>query len=212
MKKFSALLVFITLLSLFKPSAAFAAASLTLSPASSTKSVNDTFSVDIVLDTGGDPVGGATAILTYDTTKLQVQGSTLTPGPIFGSSVAPFTNTVDTITGQIRYDSGTLGTPYTGRGTLATMTFRAIAAGTAQVNFVFNPSSTTGTSIVAAASGPTNLLTNVGNGIYTVTSGVVVSQSLPPSGAVENTLMVLAGGVGFLAIGLFLSRKALLNT
>lgn len=186
------------------------AASLSLSPATATQAVGGAFSVDIVLDTGGEAVGGATAILTYDTAKLQVQGSALTVGPIFGAGIAPFTNTIDATTGTIRYDSGTLGTAYTGRGTLATISFRALAAGTAQVNFTFNPGATTGTSLVAAASGPTNLLTTVNNGTYTITAGGTGS-TLPPTGAVENTLAVLAAGIAFLGMGIFLVRKAVIG-
>lgn len=201
-------LIFITVINFIRPVPAYAAASLSLSPASSTKAVGNTFSVDIVVDTGGDAIGGVTAILTYDTTRLQAQSTALTPGPIFGTSVSPFTNSIDATTGQIRYDSGTLGTAYTGRGTLATMTFRAIAVGTAQVNFTFNPSSTTGTSLVAAATGPTNLLTTVNNGTYTITS-TGTGGTLPPTGAVENTLLLLAGGIVFLTMGLFLAKKAL---
>lgn len=202
------LICLISLIGLIWPRVAYAAASLSLSPATGIQAVGSAFSVDIILDTGGDAVGGATAILTYDTTKLQVQGSALTVGSIFGSGIAPFTNTVDATTGQIRYDSGTLGTAYTGRGTLATISFRALAAGTAVVSFTFNPSATTGTSLVAAASGPTNLLTTVNNGTYTITSGTTTTY-LPPTGAVESTLLLLAGGTLFLTIGLFLAKKAL---
>lgn len=200
----------ICLISLIWPMPAFAAASLSLSPASATKSVGTTFNVDIIVDTGGDATGGVTAILTYDTTKLSVSGSALTPGPIFGSSVAPFTNTVDATTGQIRYDSGTLGTPYTGRGTLATITFRTVAAGSAAVNFVYNPSSTTGTSLVAASTGPTSLLSTVNNGIYTITSGAVTTTLLP-TGAVENTIAMVLGGLVFVIVGIYLGRKAFLQ-
>lgn len=189
------------------PSKAYAAATLSLSPASGTKAVGTVFSVDIVVDTGGDAAGGVTAILTYDTTKLQVQGSSLTSGPIFGSGVTPFTNTVDSATGQIRYDSGTLGTAYTGRGTLATISFKALSVGSAQVNFVYNPSSTTGTSLVAASTGPTNLLSTVNNGVYTVTSGTTKTTTLLPTGAVENTLAVLGGGLAFVTLGVFLAKK-----
>jgi len=206
----SALLLFFLFI---LPTGVLAASTLSLSPAAATKAVNDTFSVDIVVDTGGDAIGGVTAMLSYDTSKLQVQGSSITPGSIFGSSIAPFTNTVDATTnpGQIRYDSGTLGTPYTGRGTLATITFRAIALGTAGVNFIFNPSATTGTSLVAAASGPTNLLTSVQNGTYTVASGGTTTV-LPATGALENTLIVLGGGLGFLVLGIFLTKKTLLGS
>ncbi len=206
MKKLLLSIIFIAIINFVRPAAAYAAATLSLSPASGTKAVGTAFTADIIVDTGGDAIGGVTAILTYDTARLQVQGTTLTPGPIFGASVAPFTNTVDSTIGQIRYDSGTLGTPYTGRGTLATISFKAIAVGDATVSFVYNPSATTGTSLVAASSGPTSLLSTVNNGVYTVTSGVVTT-TLPPTGAVENTLMILIGGATFLGLGIFFAKK-----
>lgn len=209
MKKLT-LICLIGLIGLIWPGAVYAAASLSLSPATASQAVGSAFSVDIVLDTGGEAAGGVTAILTYDTTKLQVQGAALTPGPIFGSGTVPFTNTVDSSTGTIRYDSGTLGTAYTGRGTLATISFRALAAGTAQVNFTFNPGATTGTSLVAAASGPTNLLTTVNNGTYTTTSGGTTTTLLA-TGAMENTIAVLVAGSIFLGVGFFLARKSIIG-
>ncbi|MCL4390192.1 MAG: cohesin domain-containing protein [Patescibacteria group bacterium] len=207
---FIAVITIIIFITFIKPGKAYAA-TLSLSPASGTQAVGTTFSVDIILDPGSDSIGGASAIVTYDTAKLQVQGSSITPGTIFGSTTAALTNTVDTSTGTIRYDSGSLGTAYTGgRGTLATITFKAISAGTAQVNFTFNTGTTTGTSIVAAASGPNNLLTSVQNGIYTITSGST-GTSLPATGALEDTLMMLAGGMIFLSAGIFLARKTFVH-
>lgn len=198
-------LVFVSLF-LAAPKAAYAAASLSLSPAVATKAIGDTFNVDVVLDTGGDAVSGATAIINYDAAKLQVINNQLLQGTIFNQS--PLTNKVDTTLGQIQYDSGSLGATYTGHGTMATIQFKTIAAGTAAVSFVFDANATADTSLVAAASGPTNLLTTVSSGTYTVTSGAVVpQQNLPPTGAVENTLLAIAGGVIFLGVGFALSRR-----
>lgn len=191
---------------LSKPVTAFAAASLSLSPATATKAVNDTFNVDIILDTGGEAVSGATAILIYDTTKLSITtGSQITAGAIFSN---PLTNTVNASTGEIRFDSGSLGTAYTGRGTMATISFRALAAGNAAVNFTFNPSSTTNTSLVAAASSPTNILTTVNNGVYTIgTTTIPTTPTTPPvTGALENTLMAIGAGVFLMLTGFLLSK------
>ena len=189
MKKLFLTLAFITFINFLTPAKAFAAASLSLSPAAGTYTVGQTFNVDIIINTGGDAVSGATAILTYDTSRLQVTtGSQITAGSIFTN---PLTNTVGG--GTIRFDSGSLGTAYTGTGTMATISFKALAAGTAAVNFTYNPSSTTNTSIVAAASSPTNLLTTVNNGSYTISSGTTPPP--PVTGAVEDTLIALGGGV-----------------
>lgn len=197
---------FMGLVSLMKPVKAFAAASFSLSPATASKVVGNVFTVDIILNTGGDAVSGATAILTYDTTKLQVTtGSSVTPGTIFTNLL---TNTVDASTGTIRVDSGSLGTAYTGIGTMATISFKALAAGSAAVTFTFNPSSTTNTSLVASAASPTNLLTTVNPGTYTITAaGTTTTTTTPPvTGVVENTLMAFGGGLLFILTSFILSK------
>lgn len=214
---FSLVLFSAFLLLLAKPTAAYASASLSLSPATATKNVNDTFAVDIILDTGGDAVSGATALLNFDATQLRVNdddantaGIQIANGPIFNQVLA---NTVDNSAGTIRFDAGGLGgAGYTGHGTMATIHFKALAAGTAQVSFTFDPNSTTDTSQVAAASGPTNLLTTVNNGTYTInTSGSTTTPTtLPSTGALEDTIMLLVGGLGLFAVGFFLARRTLL--
>lgn len=211
-------IVLTALLELVGPGAVFAASTLSLSPASALQNVGDTFNVDIILDTGGDSVSGATAILNYDTARLQVQdgdsaasGVQIKQGSIFNQS--PLTNTVDTSVGKIRYDSGSLGTSYTGRGVMATIQFKAVAAGTAPVTFVFDSQSSIDTSIVAAASGPTNILTQVQDGNYTIGTGSATPAQprpqLPPTGVVENTLAVLGGGLALLVFGVVFGKKAM---
>lgn len=193
------------------------AASLSLSPAATTKNVGDSFKVDIVLDTEGEAVSGATAIINYDKTKLAVvDGDTTAAGVNIkgGPNLSQvLTNTVDATIGQIRYDAGNLGAAYTGRGIIGTITFNANSTGLASVSFVFNPSVTTNTSAVAAASGPTNLLETITDGSYTINAGGTTTDedTLVESGVVEDTLMLLFGGFAFLGSGIFLARKAIFN-
>jgi LPXTG-motif cell wall-anchored protein len=188
------------------------AASMSLSPATLSRYINDEFSVDIVVDPEGQDSSGATAIINYDKDKLQAE--TVTAGTSFTQELE---NSIDPTLGQIRYDAGVLGSTVNTRSTLATIKFKAITAGVAAVNIVFDPNSTTNTSIVAAASGPTNLLTdgNVNNGSYTISatgSGTTRNTgTLPGTGAVEDTLMVLGGGSLLLVLGGFLARKTLLG-
>ncbi|MCL4398001.1 cohesin domain-containing protein [Patescibacteria group bacterium] len=203
--------ILINFINFIKP-ASVLAATLSLSPASGTEAVGSTFTVDIIVDPGTDSISAASAIVDFDSSKLTAL--TVTKGSLFNQD--PLTNTIgtsatDPTKGEIRYDSGSLGTAVTTRGTMATITFRAIAAGSAPVTFVFDPTVTTGTSLVAAASGPTNLLTTVNNAVFTVTAGgtTTTTAPLPPTGAIENTLMMVGGGVFLLIGSLFLKLKFL---
>lgn len=205
MKKIIIFISLIGLISLIRPIKAYAAASLSLSPASASKLIGEVFNVDVVVDTGGDPAAGVSAIVNYDTahlTAVQVTAGTVLAG-------TPLTNTINSSTGTIQYDTGNLSNNFTGRGTVATIQFRALAAGSATVNYVFNPNSTVNSSIVAAAASPTNLLTTVNGGVYTIGSGITPSPTptptpLPRTGAVENTLAVIGGGFLFLIVGLII--------
>lgn len=94
---------------------------------------------------------------------------------------------------------------------MATIRFKAMAAGVAPVTFVFDPNSTIDTSLVAAASGPTNVLTTVQDGNYTINTASQSAQPpvyLPPTGVVEDTLAALAGGFLLVIAGLIVGRKA----
>lgn len=203
-------LVLVMAIRLVFASAVFAA-SMSLSPATLSRDVGDEFTVDIVVDPEGEESSGATALISYDSSKLQAQ--TVTAGTSYTQEL---TNEIDPTAGQIHFDAGVLGTTVTSRTTLATITFKAIAAGVAQVNFTFDPNATTNTSIVASSAvPPTNLLTdgNVNNGSYTIsatgttTSGT--SGTLPNTGVVEDTLMVLGIGGALLVVGGFFVRKTL---
>jgi hypothetical protein len=213
-------LVFVALNTLFlilNSSSPVWAATMSLSPATGSYALGATFTVDIIVDPASDSISAASAIVDFDNAKLTAVS--VAKGAMF--SMDPLTNTIgisttDPTKGEIRYDSGSLGaTGTTTRGTLATITFRTIAAGTAAVTFVFDPTLTTGTSLVAASSGPTNLLTTTSGGSYSIaTSGTTPTTTVmtyPPyvSGVVENTLMAIFGGITLLGAGLFLKFRCL---
>jgi LPXTG-motif cell wall-anchored protein len=217
MKKFFlSFLVFLFLNSLFliRNSAPVYAATMSLSPATGNYALGANFNVDVIVDPATDAISAASAIVDFDKTKLTAVS--VVKGPMF--TMDPLTNTIGTSTdgtkGEIRFDSGSLGaTGTTTRGTLATITFRTIAAGTAAVTFVFDPTLTTGTSLVAAASGPTNLLTTTMGASYTIAaSGVTPTtpvMTYPPyaTGTFENTVAMIAGSLLLLGSGFFLARK-----
>lgn len=216
MKKFLVAIFSLSLFTVISSKSAFAAATLSLSPATATKAVNDTFAVDIVMDTGGEAVTGATAILTFDASKLQVTddnssitGVQVTNGSIFPQLVLP-ENQVDNSAGTIRYDGAVTSqaSAYTGHGTIATIHFTAKATGVTQVTFTYVSGGTTNTSLVTVvnSSGPANILNSVNNGTYTInaTGGTTTT---PVTGALENTIMLLVGGLFLITTGAFLAKK-----
>ncbi len=163
------------------------AATLTLTPSTGTYNVNDTFTVSIVLDTSGAAVDGVDILyLNYNTSLLEVQDSDSgTAGVQIGSGSVlsqVTTNTVDTSTGQITFSkvSGG-GTTYTGSGVLATVEFKALSAGTANLSFNFTSGSTTDTNVASAG---TDLLTAVTGASYGI------------GGATPSTPPASTGGAG----------------
>ena len=159
------------------------AATLSVSPTTQSVVVGDTFMVNILLDTQGTAVDGVDIrYLNYNPSLLQVQdvdankaGTQIAPGTLMSSTLA---NTVDTTQGRVNLSQiiSAGGTKYTGSGVLATITFRAIAAGTANVSFDYTASNTTDSNVAAAG---TDTLTGVTNGSYTVRT-VIISDTTAP--------------------------------
>lgn len=148
-------------------------ATITLSPSSTSVSVNNTFTVSIVLDTGGQNIYGVDINrLNFDPNILQVvdtdeitPGVQIVPGSLMSLTVA---NLVDNIGGSIQFSQIT--TPklvFSGSGTLATITFRTITPGNSNATFDFILNNT----IDANVAGLNNdLLLSVNNGSYVSTS------------------------------------------
>lgn len=154
------------------PQAAVTGVTLALSPSSGSKVINTNFDVNIVLNTNGQSTAGTDAILTYNPLDLQVQdadavtsGVQIKAGTLYASYPA---NTVDATTGKIMF-SGIItpgGVGFTGSGTLATITFKALrTVSSSQVNFVFTLDATNDSNVTSNTTYQ-DLLASVTNGNY----------------------------------------------
>jgi hypothetical protein len=119
----AALITLVAMLSLTGSGAAAGSASLGLSGNGGTRYVGSTFSVAIS-ENSSDPVNTVEADLNYDTSMLQLVGTSCSTGAF--EFAAPGSGSGVTC--------GT-ATPKTGGQAVGTATFRALAAGSASVNF-----------------------------------------------------------------------------
>jgi hypothetical protein len=128
-------------------------ASLYLSPASQTVNTNDTITITIKVDTGGDPVNAVQANLTY-------------PTALFDSVTVTSTAAFDVIaentagSGTIKVARGAT-TPVNGVVDVATLTLHAVASGTQAINFASG-------SMIVRSTDNTNILATTAGGNYTV--------------------------------------------
>lgn len=206
-------------------------ASLRCTPTTGTYNVGETFTVDFTLDTRGFQIYGADVEANYDQGVIEAQGTTSTAITSVTGWGTPILNTIDTTSGKsgkISLDYGQSQPAFTGSTSIGQLTFKALAAGQAQFNYVFFQQYDNTTPGVAKAWGqrtpPTlsNVLTDVNNCIYVVadsnpvpttapatpvpTSPPQVTQ-LPRMGVVENTIAIITFGFILLGIGIILPNK-----
>jgi hypothetical protein len=157
------------------------AATLSVSPSTQSVNVGDTISISVNLDTQGSSIDGVDLrYLNYNPALLQVQdANTSTTGvQITAGSLMPMTlaNSVDTSLGKITFSQVVAGgNKYKGSDTLATISFKALAAGTANLTFNYTLNSTTDSNVASSGS---DVLSAVVNGVYTInTSGSTTGGS-----------------------------------
>lgn len=134
-------------------------ASLTLKTASNQVVANETFVVDINLNTKNEEVDGVTLYINFDQTLLQV----VDPQPLRGLDIFPLVLTNEQENGRIIYRAvaNPTGPFFKGEGQVASVTFKAKRAGSAQIKVDFNPGSTTETNIASHNVPGTDILNNV---------------------------------------------------
>ncbi len=157
-------------------------ATFSLSPVSQSVVSGATFSVSIVLNTGGQPVYGVDINrLRFNPSLLQVvdsdtavAGVQISPGSSMALNVA---NSVDNTNGTIQFSQvANPGSTFTGVGTIATITFRAVSSGVANITMDFTLGSSLDSNVAGSGG---DLLSSVGSGSYTITSVDSVAPSAP---------------------------------
>lgn len=181
MKKFSLISFLLVLTLLVLPKLVYAA-KLTVDPSTKSVKVGDTFTLNIGLNTESQAVDGVDVhYLNYDKDKLEVQGATITAGVLFG--MTPFNN-VDATNGRIDFSqAATGGSNYNGSGTLATITFKALKEGAANLTFNYTYGTTSDCNVAAAGS---DLLNGVTNGVVTISVATTSSSSSSSSSSTSS--------------------------
>lgn len=162
---FSVIITFVFIFAFFSIATITHAANLSLSPSKTSVALEETFTVDIILDTEGSATDGVDIhYLNFDPALLQVQS--VEAGALYPSTQ---TNTFDNTAGTINFSQITTGGgTYTGQGTLASVTFKALASGKAILAFDFEEGNTKDSNVASAGS---DVLTSADGGSYRVLSG-----------------------------------------
>lgn len=155
------------------------AASLSLSPSSGTFNKSCTFSLDLVLDTGGAETDGTDSILLFDPTRVNV--TSIRSGTIYNDYPG---NNFDNQTGKVTVSGlASVSQAYKGKGTLATVDFTVVdsaPAGATQIKFDFdanNKEKTTDSNVVERGTSSADALNQVTNGSYVIGSGTCGASS-----------------------------------
>lgn len=150
-----------------------ASATLSLSPSSGTFNKSCTFSLEIVLDTGGVETDGTDSILLFDPTRVNV--TSIRSGTIYNDYPG---NNFDNQTGKVTVSGlASVSQAYKGKGTLATVDFAVVdsaPAGATQIKFDFDPNNkekTTDSNVVERGTSSADALNQVVNGSYVIGSG-----------------------------------------
>lgn len=163
MKRYISLPIFLALF-LFSFSAVNAQ-NMTLNPASVTKTVNEQFTVDLILDTQNKPIVGVDAKITYDPTIIEILG--VTNGDFFDDGASNYSNSgtlyiLGAFSQALRAETGT--------GKVATITLRGKKEGVDKLTFVCS-TQTNDSNILDATSNDLIKCDGVKGGTYTFTSG-----------------------------------------
>lgn len=152
------------------------AATLSLSPTSGSVTSTTPVTLTITLDTASAKTDGTDIRLVFDPAKLQAVDP-ISPGTIYGTYPA---KTIDNTSGKVVVSGiAEIGKPYTGKGTFATVQFKAVsgATGTGTVAIDFTQGSTTDSNVAENGTNK-DVLTSVQNATLTIGGGVVV---VPPA-------------------------------
>ena len=182
------------------------AASLDFDSATSTIDVDETFTIMVKIDAGTEQIAGTDIYIGYDDELLDLQSVTgLDYFPIVG-----YTPEVNRL-----YIYGVVansGEFKTGAGDIATLVFKGVKEGTAELKFDCDLSKTITSKIAKNDINATNIIDCSALGLHTVTIGAGTGDggtgdtppSLPVSGAYEKVIQYSMYGGVLLLVGLAL--------
>ncbi len=146
------------------------AAEVAVSPSTGSYGANQTFTVTIQANPQGKSINAVEAELSFDKTKLSVVSVSKTGSAFSLWTTEPtFSNTA----GTISFGGGS-PSPFSTRSNLVSVTFRAVAEGSAAVTV-------TDASVLAADGMGTDVYTAPVNGSYTVTAATAPTPTTPTS-------------------------------
>jgi hypothetical protein len=146
------------------------AAEVLISPSTGTYTVGQSFTVTVQTNPQGKSVNAVEAKLSFDNTKLSVVSVSKTGSAFSLWTTEPsFSNTA----GTIDFGGGS-PTPFSTRSNLASVTFRVLAAGSANV-------SVSSASVLAADGLGTDVYTGPGNATYTLTAATTPTPNPTPT-------------------------------
>lgn len=175
------IIIFITIITVILPSAAFAA-TLSLSPATGTFNKGCSVTLTINLNTQSAETDGTDAILVYDQTRFTA--TSILNGTIY--SDYPGSN-IDSQTGRITVSGlASVNSPFTGSGILATVNLTVLdgaPAGATAITFDFDPNNkakTTDSNVVERGT-VQDKLSGVTNGSFVIGAGSCASPTPGPA-------------------------------
>ena len=154
------------------------ATTLSLSPATLSKKIDDIFSLEVKLDSGENQIVAAELHLTFDPTKIEFQS--ISNGPQFPNILA--SGTIENGAASIAVGAADAKQPVTGTGTVAIIKIKALAATDAPTSIKFSPNTFVG----GLGEGASNVL--IGSTPATITIGGQQVQAPTPTREVTPTL------------------------
>lgn len=173
---------------------------------------DETFQLQVNVDAGSEEINSVDAYVIFDSTKLEAQS--VSNGDFFPTVFNDITSGKAYVAGMVDDPA----TSKTGSGTIATITFKALASGTDTLTFECDTSSSDTSKIVKNDIDATNIIVCSENGSTSVnitggttgggttngagtTGGGTTPSTLPQSGILDNIVKYAVPGMILLMLG-----------
>ncbi len=176
------------------------AATIEFVPVTGAYAVNSTFAIQVNVNTGGQDTTSTDAVILFNNTLLSVD--TVSYGSFYGTVIHTESNGSLAISGMV----SSSGTVVNGTGTLATVTFKALTSGTANLTLNCTAGRTNDSNVSDNSVSPADILdcAALKVGVYTLGAGGATSAPTTAPGVPTPTAAAAAipqaGSFDFLSI------------